>query len=299
VVIVQGDTTTAFAASLAAFYARIRIAHVEAGLRSGDLSRPFPEEGNRKLIDVLSDVLLAPTPMAKQNLLAEGFPDNRIAVTGNTGIDALFMAVEVLQREPPRELPVTVAPGERLVLVTAHRRESFGPGLSRICDALRRLVELHADLRVLFPVHPNPRVRQVVRACLSGYERIHLSDPLPYPDFVAALLAANVVLTDSGGIQEECPALGKPLLVLRETTERPEGLAAGVAELVGTDVDKIVQGVSAALKKTDEAACARYSPYGDGKACVRVLEVFKSGRLKAPFDGSTASAIEYRGTPWA
>ncbi len=278
--VVQGDTATAFAAGLAAFYARVPLAHVEAGLRSGDLARPFPEEGYRRLLDVLSAYLFAPTPAAARNLRAEGHPPGRIFVTGNTGIDALLAAAGQV-RADPRPSPFAPGPGEWLVLVTAHRRESFGEGLGRVCRALAALVERHPGLRVLLPVHPNPNVREAVQA-LHGLPRVALVEPLEYPDMVRALLAADLVLTDSGGLQEEAPALGKRVLVLRETTERPEGVEAGAAELVGTDVDRIVGRVSALLGGGVPPGPA-VSPYGDGRACARVVEVLKTGALSSPF----------------
>ncbi len=278
-VVVQGDTTSAFCGGLAAFYARVKVAHVEAGLRSGDLARPFPEEANRRLVDVVADWLFAPTDGARDHLLREGYPGERIFVTGNTGIDALLLAADLVRREQ-RPLPIALAPSEKLVLVTAHRRESFGEGLRRICTALNRLTDAHPSLHVLYPVHPNPNVVAAAREVLGGRERVHLVPPLEYPDFVRALMAADLVLTDSGGVQEEAPALGKRTLVLRETTERPEGIAAGAAELVGTDVERIVARASALL---DGGGAVTVSPYGDGRASARVVEVLKSGRLAAPF----------------
>jgi UDP-N-acetylglucosamine 2-epimerase (non-hydrolysing) len=284
-VVVQGDTTTAFAAGLAAFYARVPVAHVEAGLRSGNLEQPFPEEGNRRLVDCLAAYLFAPTSAAKQNLLKEGQAANRIFVTGNTGIDAVLLARDLLEQEP-RQLPIPLADYDRLLLVTAHRRESFGAGMDRICHAVLELVETHPCLHVLFPVHPNPHVVKATESWLSGSERIHLVPPLEYADFVQALLSADVILSDSGGVQEEAPALGKRVFVLRETTERPEGIMTGAAELVGTDREKIVARVSAALasrerKWPDERRVV--NPYGDGLASQRILEVLKTGTLASPF----------------
>jgi UDP-N-acetylglucosamine 2-epimerase (non-hydrolysing) len=284
-VVVQGDTTTAFAAGLAAFYRHVPIAHVEAGLRSGDLARPFPEEGNRRLVDVLTAYLLAPTSGARDNLLAEGYPAGRIFVTGNTGIDALFLAADIVRKQA-RRLPVALPPGSRLALVTAHRRESFGEGLRRICTALTALLERHPELHLLYPVHPNPNVVEATNALLRGRPRVHLVPPLEYPDFVRALLDADVILTDSGGVQEEAPALGKRVLVMRETTERPEGIDSGAAELVGTDVDRIVSRASALL---DGAGTNQrvVSPYGDGRASARIVEVLRTGALEEPFGTSS------------
>ncbi len=282
-VAVQGDTTTAFAAALAAFYRHVRVAHVEAGLRSGDLARPFPEEANRRLADVLSAYLLAPTGASRANLLAEGYPAGRIFVTGNTGIDALLLATDLVRREA-RPLPVALAPGERLALVTAHRRESFGAGLERICQALAMVLERHPDLHLLYPVHPNPNVVETTDRLLRGRPRVHLVPPLEYPDFVRALGAADLILSDSGGVQEEAPALGKRVLVLRETTERPEGVDAGAAELVGTDVTRIVERAGALLDG-EGASRPVVSPYGDGKASGRIVEVLRTGALREPFAG--------------
>ncbi len=280
-VIVQGDTTTAFAAGLAAFYRHVAVAHVEAGLRSGDLTQPFPEEANRRLVDVFTAWLLAPTAGARANLLAEGYPAKRVFVTGNTGIDALLMAADIVHRQS-RPLPIELPRGGRLALVTAHRRESFGDGLRRICAALAMLLERHPDLHLLYPVHPNPNVVETTDRLLRGRPRVHLVSPLDYPDFVRALLDADVILTDSGGVQEEAPALGKHVLVMRETTERPEGIDAGVAELVGTDVDRIVSRASALLNG-EGGKRAVVSPYGDGRASERLVEVLRTGALTWPF----------------
>jgi UDP-N-acetylglucosamine 2-epimerase (non-hydrolysing) len=280
-VIVQGDTTTAFAAGLAAFYHHVPLAHVEAGLRSGDLARPFPEEANRRLVDVVSAYLLAPTAGARANLLAEGYPAGRVFVTGNTGIDALFLAADIVRKErrPP---PVALPPGARLALVTAHRRESFGGGLRRICAALTALLDRYPNLHVLYPVHPNPNVVAAAEEMLRGRPRVHLVAPLDYPDFVRALLDADLILSDSGGVQEEAPALGKRVLVMRETTERPEGIEAGAAELVGTDVERIV-GRASALLDGEGANRPVVSPYGDGRASQRIVEVLRTGALSDPF----------------
>lgn len=283
IVVSQGDTTTAFIAGLAAFYRHIRVAHVEAGLRSFDLQRPFPEEANRRLVDTVSDYLFAPTTDAANNLRAEGYADDRIFVTGNTGIDALLSAADIVARTD-RPLPVALPtdPRTQLALVTAHRRESFGDGLSRICQAVCELVAAHPHLHVLYPVHPNPHVVETTDRLLRGHPRIHLVKPLDYPDFVSALRKADLILTDSGGVQEEAPALGKRVLVLRETTERPEGIDAGVAELVGTDVARIVSRATALLAQRNSATPV-VSPYGDGRASARIVEVLKTGALRQPF----------------
>jgi UDP-N-acetylglucosamine 2-epimerase (non-hydrolysing) len=280
-VAVQGDTTTAFAGALAAFYRHVRVVHVEAGLRSGDLARPFPEEANRRLADVLSAYLLAPTTGSRANLLAEGYPSERIFVTGNTGIDALLLAAELVSKEA-RSLPVELPQGNRLALVTAHRRESFGDGLRQICTALTTLLDRYPDLHLLYPVHPNPHVVEAANRYLRGRPRVHLVAPLEYPDFVRVLLRADLILSDSGGVQEEAPALGKRVLVLRETTERPEGIDVGAAELVGTDTQCIINRASALLDG-EGARQSVVSPYGDGKASQRILEVLRTGALREPF----------------
>jgi UDP-N-acetylglucosamine 2-epimerase (non-hydrolysing) len=282
VVIVQGDTCTALAAGLAAFYARVPLAHVEAGLRSGDLDQPFPEEAHRRQLDLLSRWLFVPTRQAAVNLEAEGYRTDRIFVTGNTVIDALWETAPLVRPEG-KQLPAALPARARLVLLTAHRRESFGPGLASICKAVAALADRHPDLHVLYPVHPNPQVVEAANRHLRGHQRVHLVPPLEYPDFVRALLAADLVLTDSGGVQEEAPALGKRVLVLRETTERPEGVASGVAELVGTDPDRILERASTLLELvgTQSRVCC---PYGDGRASQRIVEVLKTGGLTCPFE---------------
>lgn len=258
-VIVQGDTASALAGALAAHHRRLPVAHVEAGLRSGDRAAPWPEEGNRKLIAALADLHFAPTKTAVAALLAENIPAGAIHLTGNSGIDALGL---IAPGPPP------IDPGGRkLILVTCHRRESFGGGLAGIAAALRALAQ-RPDVTIALPLHPNP----VVRAALGGLDGIRLLDPLPYPDFVRLLAAAHLVLTDSGGVQEEAPTLGVPVLVLRDTTERPEGVAVGTARLVGTSARRIVTETCRLLD--DPAAHAAmahaYSPYGDGRAAERI-----------------------------
>ena len=280
-VVVQGDTTTAFTVGLAALYQRIKVAHVEAGLRSFDLQQPFPEEANRRLVDVFSDYLFAPTEGAADNLRREGYQDASIFVTGNTGIDALLMATEIVRRQG-HPLPMNLPAGSKLALLTAHRRESFGDGLVRICQAVLSLLARHPNLHILYPVHPNPNVQEAAQKYLAAHPRIYLCAPLEYPGFVSALAAADLILTDSGGVQEEAPALGKRVLVLRETTERPEGIEAGVAELVGTDVDQIVARATALLSGSD-ARGPVVSPYGDGRASARIVEVLKTGALGDSF----------------
>lgn len=277
-VLVQGDTTTALAASLAAFYAKIPVGHVEAGLRTGDLSSPWPEEMNRRLTDVLSERHYAPTEQARQNILAEGFPDSGIVVTGNTVIDTLLYTVSRLRREPELDGDCGAAlrgldANRRLILVTAHRRESFGIGFEQICRALRELGS-RDDVEIVYPVHPNSRVREPAYRHLRDHPHIRLLQPLGYMAFVHLMDKAHFILTDSGGIQEEAPSLGKPVLVMRDVTERPEAVRAGTARLIGTDAERIAR-EAARLLDSEEAytAMARVdNPYGDGHASERIVE---------------------------
>ena len=273
-VVVQGDTTSALAAALAGFQAGARVAHVEAGLRTGRLDDPFPEEMNRTVIARVASLHCAPTPGARAHLLREGISDARIAVTGNTGIDALQWT---LQRLPAvSDAPPSHGSAARTILVTLHRREAFGPHLAGMCGAIARLARTAGDrVRVVWPVHPNPNVSGPVRTALDGVPNVHLIAPLPYPDAVAMLRTCDIVMTDSGGLQEEAPSLGKPVLVLRDATERPEGVEAGVAELVGRDPARIV---AVAMRLIDDdAAYARMArvvtPYGDGQAAGRIVDL--------------------------
>lgn len=289
-VLVQGDTTTVFCATLAAFYHHIPVGHVEAGLRTGNLKAPWPEEANRVLTSRLSTLHFAPTETSRQNLLKEGIPDERIFVTGNTVIDALFLALDkVKEREPviPGLSPVLQAQAEpegpRMVLITGHRRENFGGGFENICKAIATLAHRFPAVHFVYPVHLNPNVREPVKRILGQAEgaptaqalaNIHLIEPLPYLPFVGLMNRSYLILTDSGGIQEEAPSLGKPVLVMRETTERPEAVAMGTVKLVGTDYAAIVENVARLL--TDEAAygamAGAVNPYGDGLAAGRIVE---------------------------
>ncbi len=278
-VLVQGDTTTVMATAIAAHHARVRIGHVEAGLRTGDRWNPFPEEMNRVLTDHLSDLCFAPTDGARRALLCEGIPEERILVTGNTVVDALQWIAD-LPWQPDSALAPLLADGADLVLVTAHRRESFGAPLERICAALRELALAgRGRWRLVYPVHPNPQVQAPVRKALHGVEGITLLPPLDYLSLINLLRRARLVLTDSGGIQEEAPTFGVPVLVLREATERPEGVAAGVARLVGADPARIVGEAMRLL--TDSAAHAAMSravnPYGDGRASERIVDAVAVG----------------------
>lgn len=272
--LVQGDTSTVTAACLAGFYQGIPIGHIEAGLRSFDLSSPFPEEVNRRIATCTANVHFAPTNEARNNLVAEGIPEGDIFVTGNTVVDAL----QAIPRREHFETPALNAipwSERRVLVVTVHRRESLGEHLEAICDAIESIVRMHADVEIAFPVHLNPRVRDVVFSRLANIARIHLLDPLPYPELLELLRRSHFVLSDSGGIQEEVPSLGKPILILRDTTERPEVVRAGFGELVGTDAKRILSRASALL--TDDALYqARSSgrnPFGDGRASFRIAEV--------------------------
>jgi UDP-N-acetylglucosamine 2-epimerase (non-hydrolysing) len=276
-VLVHGDTTTTFVAALAAFYRRIPVGHVEAGLRTRDAYAPYPEEMNRRLADAIADLHFAPTEAARRNLLAEGAAEARVIVTGNTVIDALVevaarLDADAALRREQEERFRFLAPARRLILVTGHRRENFGPGFERICQALARIAE-RPDVEVVYPVHLNPNVQEPVRRVLGGRPRVHLVDPLPYPAFVHLMRRAHVVVTDSGGIQEEAPSLGKPVLVMREVTERPEAVAAGTVRIVGTDAERIVAETGRLLDEPAAyAAMSRaHNPYGDGRASQRIV----------------------------
>lgn len=284
IVLVHGDTVTTFAAALAAFFCKIPVGHVEAGLRTRDRYDPFPEEMDRRLAGVLSNLHFAPTAQARENLIKENVDAETIYVTGNTAIDALFAALAMDRPVSDPQMKKALESGRRLILLTTHRRENWGDPLRRVYQAVRVLLERHADIQVLFPVHRNPVVREAAYKALGGHERVTLVEPLDYSDMVRAMKAATLVLTDSGGLQEEAPALGKPVLVLRETTERPEGVWAGTCLKVGTDPDRIVAEASRLLE--DEEAYARMAkavnPYGDGKAALRVRDALLHWRGLAP-----------------
>jgi UDP-N-acetylglucosamine 2-epimerase len=270
-VLVHGDTTTAFGAGLAAFYQRVPVGHVEAGLRSHDIARPFPEEFNRVAIDAFADLMFAPTESAAENLRRESPRPRAISVTGNTGIDALLHVAGSLRGDELDSLNLALDPQRRLLLVTGHRRESFGDGFERICAALATLAE-RGDVDILYPVHLNPQVHDVVRERLGGRSNLHLIAPVNYIQMVALMQRAHLILTDSGGIQEEAPALGKPVLVMRDVTERPEAVATGVASLVGTDTNRVVAEVASLLDDPSAyaARARKVFPYGDGKAAGRI-----------------------------
>lgn len=301
-VVVQGDTTTALAAALAAFYERLPVAHVEAGLRSGDRYAPFPEEINRRLVDQLSSAMFAPTAAAQQALLREGFAPDSVFCTGNTVVDALVAARGIVHRDPPAipDLPAGALEGRRMILVTAHRRESFGAALEGMCRAILRVVQDAHDTCVVYPVHLNPNVAETVQRVLGGHPRVFLLRPVTYLQFVALMDRAHLILTDSGGVQEEAPTFRKPLLVMREVTERPEGVAAGVARLVGTSEDRIHGEAMTLLTSAEryQAMASGVNPYGDGRAARRIAYLLERlldaqrGAGRAPADGLGGCAAE-------
>jgi len=287
IVLVHGDTTTTLAASLAAFYHQIPVGHVEAGLRTGDLASPWPEEGNRKLTGHLARLHFTPTSRSRQNLLQENLADSRIIVTGNTVIDALLWVRDRVLDDTNLNAQLAARypfldPEKKLVLVTGHRRESFGGGFERICSALAQIARQHPEAQIVYPVHLNPNVSEPVNRILSGIENIILIEPQEYLPFVWLMNRAWLILTDSGGIQEEAPSLGKPVLVMRNTTERPEAVDAGTVKLVGTDVATIVASVSELLSDDEawQAMSHAHNPYGDGKACGRILQALKDNRAE-------------------
>ena len=282
-ILVQGDTTTTFAASLAAFYQKIRIGHVEAGLRTNDKYRPFPEEINRHLTSVMADYHFAPTEKAKLNLLKEGISEDSIYVTGNTVIDALFWILRNQSTPENRKRMEDYFSGKlgismddrRLILVTAHRRESFGKGFENICQAIREIALRNPDIRIIYPVHLNPNVQEPVHRIIGEMDQIDLIEPLDYEPFVYLMNKSFIILTDSGGIQEEAPSLGKPVLVMREVTERPEAVEAGTAKLVGTQMEDIICETQKLLDHPEEynRMANIKNPYGDGKAAERIVQI--------------------------
>jgi len=292
VMLVQGDTTTAFVASLAAYYLKIRVGHVEAGLRTEDKYSPFPEEMNRRLADVLSDIYFAPTQRAKQNLLREGIAAEKVFVTGNTVIDALFWMIqeqsvpssqESLKSFYQEKYGITLDE-RRFILVTGHRRESFGKGFETMCQGLKQIAEHYPDIQVVYPVHMNPNVTEPVHRILDKAKNVHLIEPLDYARFVFLMNRAYLVLTDSGGIQEEAPSLGKPVLVMREKTERPEAIEAGTARLVGTESERIFTETQRLLDNADEynRMARAVNPFGDGHAAGRIVQIL----LKRGLEGA-------------
>jgi UDP-N-acetylglucosamine 2-epimerase (non-hydrolysing) len=278
-VLVHGDTSTTFATALAAFYAKVEIGHVEAGLRTGDLQAPWPEEANRRLTAPLTSLHFAPTEQSRANLLAENLPAGRVHVTGNTVIDALLAVVRRFEQDPALAAGLAegfpfLDPGKRLVLITGHRRENFGGGFEQICLALRELAQ-RGDVQLVYPVHLNPQVQEPVNRILSGVDNVVLIPPQDYLPFVYLMSRAHLILTDSGGIQEEAPSLGKPVLVMRDTTERPEAVDAGTVRLVGTDRGRIVAEVTRLLDDPDahRDMARAHNPYGDGLAARRIADI--------------------------
>ena len=277
-ILVQGDTTTAMAAAMAAFYEKIPVGHVEAGLRTGNIFSPWPEEMNRRIATLIADLHFAPTGQSRDNLLREGVDPARIIVTGNTVIDALLDAVAILDADPARVAALDAMlprlhPGRRLILVTGHRRENFDGGLARVAHGLRHLAE-RGDVEIVYPVHLNPNVQQAANSVLGGHPAIHLIPPLDYLPFVHLMRQAALIITDSGGVQEEAPSLGKPVLVTRDTTERPEAVTAGTVRLVGTDTEQLVAEAARLLDDPSayEAMSFAHNPYGDGHAANRIVE---------------------------
>lgn len=280
VVLVHGDTATTFAASLAAYYEQIAVGHVEAGLRTGNIYSPWPEEANRRLTGTLSNYHFAPTETSKDNLLKENFSADDIYVTGNTVIDALLMIKDKIENDA--DLNATLASlfpfideNKKLILVTGHRRESFGGGFERICEALVITAKKHPETQIIYPMHLNPNVREPVNRILAGIDNIFLIEPQQYLPFIYLMSRSHIILTDSGGIQEEAPSLGKPVLVMRDTTERPEAVAAGTVKLVGTNIDVITSSLDELLTNDDiyHAMSKAHNPYGDGQACSYIVKV--------------------------
>ena len=273
-VLVHGDTTTTFAGALAAFYAQIPVGHVEAGLRTGNKYSPYPEEMNRKLTGSIADMHFSPTSTSKGNLLRENVDEKNILVTGNTVIDALQTTVREDYKFEDAELNKVFASGNRLILMTTHRRENLGEPMRHVYRALKSVLETHSDVEAIFPVHKNPKVREIVREELGALDRVHLIEPMDYEPFANLMAKVDIVLTDSGGIQEEAPALGKPVLVLRDTTERPEAVEAGTVKLVGTAYEDVLHETNLLLDDAEHyrSMAEAANPYGDGRACERIIK---------------------------
>lgn len=286
VVLVHGDTTTTLATSMAAFYAGVPVGHVEAGLRTNDIYAPFPEEFNRQVASKLTSWHFAPTPFSKRNLLAEQVPDDAITVTGNTVIDAMLWVLDRIEVDPERRSAIVKFLCDRLpfnwretrfVLITGHRRENFGDGFFQICEGIKELAKRYPVVHFVYPVHLNPNVQQPVKEILEGLDNVHLVGPLDYEPFVYLLKHSYIVLTDSGGIQEEAPSLGKPVLVMRDVTERPEAVDAGTVRLVGANCQRIVENICELLDNAEsyQSMSRAHNPYGDGEACARIIDVLR------------------------
>lgn len=287
IVLVHGDTTTTLAVSLAAFYQKVKVGHVEAGLRTFDLQSPWPEEANRQLTDVLADYYFAPTEESADNLRREGRPEEKILVTGNTVIDALLTVVDKVRSDKAQcdvmnstvlEAGYEVQSERKIILITGHRRENFGEGFNNMCRAMKALAEKYPDIDLVYPVHLNPNVRGPVNEILQGITNVYLIEPLQYEPFVYLMDQSHIILTDSGGIQEEAPSLGKPVLVMRDTTERPEAVKAGTVKLVGSNFDKIIEECSVLLDNQEvyAAMSKAHNPYGDGSSCQRIVKFLES-----------------------
>ena len=286
IVLVHGDTTTTSAASLAAFYQQIKIGHIEAGLRTGDIHSPWPEEANRQITGVLANYHFAPTVVSKENLIKENKDNKSIVVTGNTVIDALFLALEKIKNNEVLELQIKqqildfgykIDKNRKIILVTGHRRENHGQGFINICEALKEIAEQNTEFDIVYPVHLNPNVQKPVKEILSDIHNVYLIEPLQYEQFIYLMDRSYFIITDSGGVQEEAPSLGKPVLVMRDTTERPEALEAGTVKLVGTDKDKIVKEAQKLIynQKEYEKMSKSHNPYGDGKACDKIVNFLR------------------------
>ncbi len=286
VVLVHGDTTTTLATAMAAFYAGVPVGHVEAGLRTNNVYAPFPEEFNRQVASRVTRWHFAPTPFSKQNLLGEHVPDENVTVTGNTVIDALLWVLDRIESNPVRRVAVVDFLSDRLsfdwrntrfVLITGHRRENFGDGFLQICEGIKELAKRYPTVHLVYPVHLNPNVQQPVKKILEGLGNVHLMDPLDYEPFVFLLKHSYIVLTDSGGVQEEAPSLGKPVLVMRDVTERPEAVDAGTVRLVGANRERIVKNICELLDNEDSyrSMSRAHNPYGDGKACSHIIDVLR------------------------
>ncbi|WP_411683752.1 non-hydrolyzing UDP-N-acetylglucosamine 2-epimerase [Acinetobacter baumannii] len=282
VVLVHGDTTTTLSASLAAFYAKIKVGHVEAGLRTNDIYSPWPEEGNRQLTGILANYHFAPTQQSEENLLKEGKKQQDIYVTGNTVIDALMYVLQQIENQPTLKEKIKskiskqyqLNEKRKIILVTGHRRENFGQGFINICEGLKELAKNNPDIDIVYPVHLNPNVQKPVNEILSDLTNVYLIDPLQYEEFIYMMNESYFIITDSGGIQEEAPSLGKPVLVMRDTTERPEAIKAGTVKLVGTDKNTLIKEAQTLIdnKVEYEKMAQAHNPYGDGRACVRILK---------------------------
>lgn len=285
IVLVHGDTTTTSAASLAAFYQKIKIGHVEAGLRTNDIYSPWPEEANRQITGVLANYHFAPTETSKTNLIKENKDERNIIVTGNTVIDALLLALDKIENNPTLKKRIIdnintqykLEEHKKIILVTGHRRENFGQGFINICEALKEIALDNPEVDIVYPVHLNPNVQEPVKALLSNVSNVYLINPLEYESFIYMMSKSNFIITDSGGVQEEAPSLGKPVLVMRDTTERPEAVSAGTVKLVGTNKNKIIAEAQLLLDSNDEYSkmSKAHNPYGDGHACAKIVEFLK------------------------